>query len=170
MQTVEINVIRELAREIYTGADYEGYLKKGYFARRNFPKQVSEALKRKLGEEHTDRIYTGRNINKHLVERVEGLLVKCPKKTAISVEYTMKSNKRPRNDPIIDYDSDVSSSGEMDQSTLMDSMNDSQVSTRSTCCRYSIWLFFIFFGRGRAGGGRGFGAFRIFCCVIQALF
>ena len=135
MQTVEINVIRELAREIYTGADYEGYLKKGYFARRNFPKQVSEALKRKLGEEHTDRIYTGRNINKHLVERVEGLLVKCPKKTAISVEYTMKSNKRPRNDPIIDYDSDVSSSGEMDQSTLMDSMNDSQVSTRSTCCR-----------------------------------
>ena len=134
MQSVEIRVIREIAREIYAGGNFESRLEEGKFAVDGYPKKVSDALIKKLGEEHTDRIYTGRNINHHLPRRVKAALARNSKITAISVDYAMKSNKRPRNDPIIDYDSDVSSNGEMDQSTLMDSMNDSQVSTRSTSC------------------------------------
>ena len=132
MQAVEITVIREIVREIYTGEDYEGSMERGNFATSSYAKQVSDALKKRLGEQHTDRIYSGRNINKSLMRSLKGALASNSKITAVSVEYTMKSNKRPRNDPIIDYDSDVSSNGEMDQSALMDSMNDSQVSTRST--------------------------------------
>ena len=132
--TVEITVIRDIARELYVGEDYETSLSRGNFNRSSYAKKVSAALIEKLGKQHTDRIYTGQGINKNLARRVQSLLVKDPTKNAINVEYIMKSNKRPRNDPIVDYDSDVSSNGEMDQSTLMDSMNDSQVSTRSTSC------------------------------------
>ena len=140
MQSVEITVIREICRELFIGADFEKSLKKGNFARPAFVKKVSAKLIEKLREEHTDRTYTGRTINLLLNRQLTNALKFNANVTAISVEYTMKSNKRPRNDPIIDYDSDVSSNDEtLDQSTLdsslMDSMNDSQVSTRSTSCR-----------------------------------
>ena len=140
MQSIEINYIREIARELYNGEDYEKAFSLGLFTRPNYVKRVSQRLTEKLGEVNTDRIYTGKGLNKGLNNKLKRVLdFKC-KIDAIDVEYSIKSNKRPRNDPIIDYDSDVSSNGEtMDQSTidtsLMDSMNDSQVSTRSTSCR-----------------------------------
>ena len=140
MQSVEITVIREICRELYTGADFENSLNKGNFARSGFVKKVSAKLIEKLGGQHADRIYTGQAINRSLTRRLTNALKTNADVTAVSVEYIIKSNKRPRNDPIIDYDSDVSSNGEtMDQSaldtSLLDSMNDSQVSTRSTSCR-----------------------------------
>ena len=140
MQSVEITYIREIAREYFTGKDYDEALRKGALARPTFVKKVSDELIRKLGEAHNDRIYTGRTLNKGLNGKVKRALTATTSLQAIDVEYSIKSNKRPRNDPIIDYDSDVSSNDDtMDQSTLdtslLDSMNDSQVSTRSTSCR-----------------------------------
>ena len=141
MQSVEINTIREIVREhLYTGTNFEEALERGNFARKSTVDKLCKLLIEQLGEQHADRIYTGRDINRNLKKRLTSVLQNNAKMTAVSVEYTMKSNKRPRNDPIIDYDSDVSSNDEtMDQSalesSLMDSMNDSQVSTRSTSCR-----------------------------------
>ena len=140
MQSIEINYIREIARELYTGEDYDKAASRGLFTRPSYVKRVSQRLTEKLGEVNTDRIYTGKGLNKGLKNKLKRVLdFKCTI-NAIDVEYSIKSNKRPRNDPIIDYDSDVSSNGDtMDQSTLdtslLDSMNDSQVSTRSTSCR-----------------------------------
>ena len=140
MQSVEINVIREIARELYKGDNFEESLRRGNFSTKSYAKRVSSKLIENLGNQHTDRNYGGRLINLSLARQLQGALAKDPKMTAISVKYIMKSNKRRRNDPIIDYDSDVSSTDDtMDQSTLdtslMDSMNDSQVSTRSTSNR-----------------------------------
>ena len=142
MQSVEKEFIREIARELYAGKDYEDSLRRGNFASKSYVKRVSQKLLEKLGNANTDRIYTGKGLNKGLNTKWFLELVLGNKSTVddIDVEYIIKSNKRPRNDPIIDYDSDVSSNGEtMDQSTLdtslLDSMNDSQVSTRSTSCR-----------------------------------
>ena len=140
MQSVERDYIREIARELYTGKDYEKSLIRGDFSTSGYVKRVSQRLKEKLGEGNTDRIYTGKGLNKGLLNKLKRVLSPQCQIDAIDVEYSIKSNKRPRNDPIIDYDSDVSSHGDtMDQSTLdtsmLDSMNDSQVSTRSTSCQ-----------------------------------
>ena len=108
-ESVEIHVIKEITRELYKGANYETFLDKGGFTTKSYAKKVSGVLIKKLGEEHTDRNYTGRKINLSLVRDLQRALAKDSEVTAISVEYNMKSNKRPRNDPIIDYDSDVSS-------------------------------------------------------------
>ena len=140
MQSVEKEFIREIARELYAGKDYEDSLRRGNFASKSYVKRVSQRLIEKLGENNTDRIYTGKGLNKGLLNKLKRVLSPKCQIDAIDVEYSIKSNKRPRNDPIIDYDSDVSSHGDtMDQSTLdtsmLDSMNDSQVSTRSTSCQ-----------------------------------
>ena len=140
MQSVEKEFVREIARELYAGKDYEDYLRRGNFATKNYVKRVSQRLIEKLGEGNTDRIYIGKGLNKGLLNKLKRVLSPDSQIDAIDVEYSIKSNKRPRNDPIIDYDSDVSSHDDtMDQSTLdtslLDSMNDSQVSTRSTSCR-----------------------------------
>ena len=137
MQSVEKEFIREIARELYVGKNYEDYLRRGNFASNSYVKRVSQRLIEKLGEGNTDRIYTGKGLNKGLNTKLKLVLGNKSTVENIEVEYIIKSNKRPRNDPIIDYDSDVSSNDDtMDQSTLdtslLDSMNDSQVSTRST--------------------------------------
>ena len=141
MQSVERDYIREIARELYTGKDYEKSFTRGDFTSSSYVKRVSQRLIEKLGEANIDREYTGKGLlNKGLLNKLKRVLSpKCQIDT-IEVEFRIKSNKRPRNDPIIDYDSDVSSNDDtMDQSaldtSLLDSMNDSQVSTRSTSCR-----------------------------------
>ena len=140
MQSVEIDFIREIARELYTGKDYEKSFNRGDFTSTGYVKRVSQKLVEKLGEANTDRIYTGKGLNKGLNTKLKLVLGNKSKVDSIDVEYVIKSNKRRRNDPIIEYDSDVSSNDDtMDQSTLdtslLGSMNDSQVSTRSTSCR-----------------------------------
>ena len=140
MQSVEISYIREILRELYKGKDFENSWRNGNFSTDSYAKRVSQRLFEKLGEEHTDRIYVGSGLNKNINTMLKRLLGKSSKSDAISIEYSVKSNKRPRNSPIIDFDSDVSSEdGTMDQSTLdsqalMDSMENSvlNVSTRST--------------------------------------
>ena len=112
MQSVEINYLREIARECYTGGDFENALRKGAITTASYLKKISQKLKEKLGEKHGDRIYTGRTLNKGLNLKLQGALKSKSKILAIDVEYTIKSNKRPRNDPIVDYDSDVSSNDE----------------------------------------------------------
>ena len=140
MQSVETSFIREIARELYTGRDFDNYFKTGNLAKYNFPKKVSEKLKEKLGNTHGDRIYTGRTLNKSLLQKLRGVLSGKSELSAIDVEYSIKSNKRPRNDPIIDYDSDVSSedgtSGDrtLDSSALMES-SILDMSTRSSSGR-----------------------------------
>ena len=143
MQTVETNYIRDIARELYTGRDYEKAFNCGIFTTKSYVKRVSQRLTEKLGEVNTDRIYTGKGLNKGLNTKLKLVLSNKSQVDNIDVEYIIKSNKRRRNDPIIDYDSDVSSNGDtMDQSaldtSLLDSMNDSQVSTRSTSCRMEM--------------------------------
>ena len=138
MERIESTEIREIAKKIYeenNGSDFDTTFrtKPKNFQRPAFLAKVSAQLKRKLQEKHADRIYDVKSFNKKVRSSLGG-------KEFIEVKYSVKSNKRPRNDPIIDYDSDVSSNDEtLDQSTLdsslMDSMNDSQVSTRSTSCR-----------------------------------
>ena len=138
MERVESNEIREIAKKLYedkNGSDFDVAFRTHpkNFQRPAFLKKVSDQLKRNLREKHTDRVYDDKHINQKVRSIFGG-------KEFIEVKYSVKSNKRPRNDPIIDYDSDVSSNDEtLDQSTLdsslMDSMNDSQVSTRSTSCR-----------------------------------
>ena len=140
MQSVETTFIREIVRELYNGNDFENAMRLGSFATDSYVKKVSQKLKRKLGEANTDRIYTGKGLNKGLNSKLRRVLGKKCEVDAIDIEYSTKSNKRPRNDPIIDYDSDVSShDGTMGHSTLdsqalMDSMESSvlDVSTRST--------------------------------------
>ena len=139
-ETVEKEIIREIAEGLYGGENFEEAQSRGNFERKLFIDQVSERLKEKLHADHCDRDYGSRGLNLSLKRNLKKILGKKPTEDSVQVEYFIKSNKRPRNDPIIDYDSDVSSTDDtMDQSTLdtslMDSMNDSQVSTRSTSCR-----------------------------------
>ena len=142
MQSVETSYIREIVREFYTGKDFENSLNLGNFTTNNYVKKVSQRLIEKLGRENTDRIYTGKGLNKGLNTKLKLVLGKNSKVDAIDIEYTIKSNKRPRNDPIVDYDSDVSSNDEtmeqntLDSSAVMDSMEASvlDVSTRSSSC------------------------------------
>ena len=138
-ETVQKEIIREIAEGLYNGENFEEAQSRGNFERKLFIDQVSERLKEKLHADHCDRDYGSRGLNLSLKRNLKKILGKSPTEDSIQIEYFIKSNKRPRNDPIIDYDSDVSSAGDtMDQSTLdtslMDSMNDSQVSTRSTSC------------------------------------
>ena len=142
MQSIEKDYIREIARELYTGKNYEESFRRGNFASNSFAKRVSQELIKRLGEANIDRDYTGKGrLNKGLLDKLKRVLSPKFQIDSIDVEFSIKSNKRPRNDPIIDYDSDVSSNGDtMDQSaldtSLLDSMNDSQVSTRSTSSRF----------------------------------
>ena len=141
MERVENNEIREIAKRIYAGSDFDSLMKTTpkNFTRASFVTKVVNELKRNLSEKNADRVFKDKNINR----KVSNVLGGKSKKDYIEVEYTIKSNKRPRNDPIIEYDSDVSSecgtTGErtLDSSTLMDSMETSilDVSTRSTSGR-----------------------------------
>ena len=137
MERVENIDIREIAKKFYTGSDFEYVIKKTpkNFTRDYFVKKVVTELKRNLSNTYPDRVFNDKNINRKVRKSLGGE----SKNDFIEVEYSIKSHKRPRNDPIIDFDSDVSSADEtLDQSTLnstlMDSMDDSvlDVSTRST--------------------------------------
>ena len=137
MERVENNTIREIAKKLFTGADFDSALKTTpkNFTRPTFVKKVVTEIKRNLSEAYPDRLFNDNHFNRNVSAVLGG------KSTGdfIEVRYSIKSNKRPRNDPIIDFDSDVSSADEtLDQSTLnstlMDSMENSalDVSTRST--------------------------------------
>ena len=138
MERIENNEIREIAKKIYTGHDFETTLRVNpkNFERTTFIKKVITELKKNLKEKYADRVFDDKNA----VQKVRSVMGGTSRRDFIELQYSIKSNKRPRNDPIIDFDSDVSSVGDsMDQSaldtSLLDSMNDSQVSTRSISCR-----------------------------------
>ena len=143
MQSVETTYVRELVRELYAGKDFENAMELGAFTTDSYVRKVSQKLKEKLGEANTDRIYTGNGLNKGLNSKLKRVLGKKCKVATIDIEYSTKSNKRPRNDPIIDYESDVSSNdgtlghSTLDSQALTDSMESSMldVSTRSTAGR-----------------------------------
>ena len=137
MQRVENTIIREIAAELYVGTDFDTAEKKGSLVKAPFLKKVSDTLKKKLQNEHVDRVYN----DKHFIRKLKTVLAWKSSKEFIEIEYTVKSNKRPRNDPIIDYDSDVSShdgtldTSVLDSSAIMDSSGlDVSLSTRSNSC------------------------------------
>ena len=74
MQTVERNYIREIARELYTGKDYEKAFNCGIFTTNTYVKRVSQRLIEKLGEANADRIYNGKGLNKGLLNKLKRVL------------------------------------------------------------------------------------------------
>ena len=141
MERVETTEIREIAKKLFTGPDFESAIreKPKNFTRSSFVKKVVTELKKNLREKYADRLFNDKNF----IQKVRSVLGGSSSKDFIEVEFSIKSNKRPRNDPIVDYDSDVSSNDEtleqstLDSSMLMDSMESSilNVSTRSSAGR-----------------------------------